>query len=281
MNLKAELKSYGAKLLEATAPLWLPKNVAVILMYHNVGDTLNDRNTITRRGFADQLQCLLRLGFRCLPATSLVEQVRTNSLAFGRVFAITFDDGRSGVISDALPVLREFKLESTLFVVNQFTDGRTRWFSYNKVPPSWISESESLATKGFSLEYADREMLLNWLENNQAIGGHSVNHLHLATLPDDILEAEVYGCAKYLEQQYGCKQCGFAFPYGEYNGRVVDHVKKYFTYAVSVEQSTVTAVRNHHGAVFVFPRIDPGRSVYEMLYRIRRLVSWNRAKSTV
>ena len=95
---------------------------ALVLCYHNIvadhgaddpGDTLGLHLLLSR--FREQVEWLSSR-YRVLPLTELLQRLRagrpTESLA-----AITFDDGYTGTISNAWPVLRTLKLPATVFVV--------------------------------------------------------------------------------------------------------------------------------------------------------------------
>jgi hypothetical protein len=58
------------------------------------------------------------------------------------------------------------------------------------------------------------------------IGGHTYHHLRLPAIPDREAEIEILGGKRELEGITGKKLTAFSYPYGEYNGRVVNMVRK-------------------------------------------------------
>lgn len=62
--------------------------------------------------------------------------------------------------------------------------------------------------------------------NGFCIGGHSMTHPDLTTLDEKTALSELVECKKYIEQHFGQKACGMAYPGGFYNDRVVKLVEK-------------------------------------------------------
>src|SRR5579885_416554 len=89
-----------------------------LLCYHSVGTPAWGVNDVSPRRFAEQIQWLLRAGYRIIPA----ERIARGS-GGPRDVAITFDDNLASVAHNAAPLLADLGLPWTLFVVSDWAEG--------------------------------------------------------------------------------------------------------------------------------------------------------------
>ena len=61
---------------------------------------------------------------------------------------------------------------------------------------------------------------------NHEVAGHTNTHLHLEQLDDTRLHEEIHRGQDTLEQLFGRKLLGLAYPYGTYNDHVVDALRE-------------------------------------------------------
>lgn len=104
------------------------RHAAVILLYHRIAETPYDPFELSVRPqrFAQQLEALRR-GMHPLPLPDLLRRLREGSLPHAAV-AFTFDDGYADVLTQALPLLEQFEIPATLFVVSGAIGGRGFWW---------------------------------------------------------------------------------------------------------------------------------------------------------
>src|SRR3989344_8611170 len=90
---------------------------AHILLYHRVADTKTDPHLlcVSPNNFRTQIK-FLKENFKIIPLAKLVQDIRKNKVERDTV-VITFDDGYVDNLYDALPVLEEFKVPATMFLV--------------------------------------------------------------------------------------------------------------------------------------------------------------------
>jgi len=112
--------------------------------------------------------------------------------------SIAFDDGREDQYNKFYPILDENDLKATFYIVTE----RINW----KGLMGW-DELKTLHKDG------------------NEIGSHTHTHPHLTTLSNDELDLEFKKSHDIL-RPFNC--CTLAYPYGEYNERIVDHAKEYF-----------------------------------------------------
>jgi peptidoglycan/xylan/chitin deacetylase (PgdA/CDA1 family) len=234
-------------------------------MYHNVGWEPNDRGTITPEELAAQWRTLVSLGFRNVTMAWVREAVLGERPLQGRNCAITFDDGRSGVVEQGLGILQEFGWTATVYLVPGFL-GQTRHFSYAKVPPTWIAEREFETSTAVRARYMRETDVAQWLEHGHSIGSHTMSHQHLPGLSPEQLGTEIEPAARSVERLAGNVpgSTDFAYPYGEYNLDVAGVVAGEHRSAVTTVQGAVRA----DGRVFEISRFDPGRRRDELVRRL-------------
>lgn len=63
-------------------------------------------------------------------------------------------------------------------------------------------------------EWMDWDMIRAMLRGGMTIGGHTVNHPILSSLPPDAQRGEIDGCARRLREELGIEMTHFAYPVG-------------------------------------------------------------------
>ncbi len=170
-----------------------------VLFYHRVADQHPNGWTMPTAMFARQIRWLKER----FDVVDLAEaQLRIASGRNSRpTVAITFDDGYSENIEFAVPLLLTEELPFTYFVSTNHVFGN-RPFPHDvdagrPLEPNSLSQLRELAAAGVE------------------IGAHNRNHVHLGVVSVDVMEAEIVGSKRDLEQALECEVRYFAFPYGQ------------------------------------------------------------------
>jgi N-acetylglucosaminyl-diphospho-decaprenol L-rhamnosyltransferase len=122
--------------------------------------------------------------------------------------AITFDDGFTSVIDNALPELAKHDLPCTIFVPSGVL-GRS---------PDWAMEGSTDRTE----VVIDAARLGDLSGPLVTIGAHSVSHPYLTCVAPERARAEITGSRDAIASVIGRSVTLFAFPYGDYDASVVD-----------------------------------------------------------
>lgn len=110
----------------------------IILLYHDILmnkalDSFDriDGGRITALEFRRQMKYLKRHQ-EILPIQTIVTALKAG-VQIPRACAITFDDGFSGVVTHALPTIREFAIPATLFAMSGLIEGPTARFNATEI----------------------------------------------------------------------------------------------------------------------------------------------------
>jgi peptidoglycan/xylan/chitin deacetylase (PgdA/CDA1 family) len=114
--------------------------MARILMYHNFsGPDETDTDAVNAATLRMQL-AYLRSHFHVVPLTRIFEHLKTGRPLDRLTVALTIDDGRRNCYEFLFPLLREFEMPATFFVVSSFIQ-REDWVWTDKI--LWLSEQSS------------------------------------------------------------------------------------------------------------------------------------------
>lgn len=186
-----------------------PRRGTPILMYHQVaahrrGSRLN-RWRVRPADFTRQLDHLSSRGYRGVALRDVMERPQTPE----RRAVLTFDDGYDALRARVVPDLVARGFSATVFVVAGKLGGTNDWD--DERPGEALVDAAGV-----------RELAASGLE----IGSHGLTHRALPGLTDDELEREVRGSRERLEDLLGAAVVSFCYPYGAFDDRTVEAVRK-------------------------------------------------------
>lgn len=208
-------------------------------MYHSVGEPSEYGNVSVERFRRDLKHVTDRY------AVVDLSEIRKTNTDQKRV-AITFDDGYKNFYTDAWPVIKEFDVPVTLYVVSNVVKGASHEL-----------DSENLL---------NREQLLTLREDERiTIGNHTKTHPYLSEIPESRLRSEIIDANQELETELDIEVDRFAYPSGDFDSRVLQVVSKSHENAVTTHSALI---RDEDGFdPYQLPRIDA--------YEAERVVRWN------
>jgi peptidoglycan/xylan/chitin deacetylase (PgdA/CDA1 family) len=196
---KQTYRSIGLPLLDMLGGFDLLRRVrrdsALVLMYHGVIDTRGDRGLLTNVTQVDteslswQIR-FLRDHYEVVELSKIVQRIRNREPVSG-LAAITFDDGYLSVFENAAPILREYDLPATVFLIAGLV-GKEEMTWYDKVEAHLLNTSLSEITVGDVDYHLDGE-------RETAIRAVMRRLKNVELEPRDRLVAELVGRAGELE----------------------------------------------------------------------------------
>ena len=168
----------------------------IVLCYHSVKPEEVER-------FRQQMK-IIHLYTDPLPADFAGE------LQPGKKYVVlTFDDGFQNVITNALPILSEYKIPATLFLVTQYLGSM----------PNWIVEKDHPDLGERILHIEELKSINNDLVT---FGSHSVSHPYMTKLSETEARKELTESKERLKNilRYDIKM--FAFPHGDHSKILID-----------------------------------------------------------
>jgi len=165
------------------------RDVGRILCYHSVGQTAWGVNDVSPRRFRQQIELALARGLEFVPASEIVK-----TGGRGTELAVTFDDGLKSVLTTAAPILKEYGIPWTAFVVSDWCEHTGGW---------------------------ERDVVLDWRDVEAVaaagaeIGSHSVTHPDFSRLTQTEVEDELGRSRHVIRERTGIDAGTFAIPFGQ------------------------------------------------------------------
>jgi len=189
----------------------LPQGRPAVIVYHSFdesGSPVSMAPDIFRR----HLVIIKRLGYETITAARMVDALEGGPALPEKSVVLTFDDGLWNNYEVALPLLIEFGFTATIFLVTGYTGRASTWERDMGIPALPLLTWDKI-----------KEMERCGIDFQP----HSVSHPHLTRLSERDLEEELLKSRGSIEERLGVSAPLFCYPYGEFDARVVDMLKKH------------------------------------------------------
>jgi peptidoglycan/xylan/chitin deacetylase (PgdA/CDA1 family) len=195
-----------------------------ILGYHGVSERSEHdlyNLLVAPADFRAHLDLMLEAGFEFVTVEGLAAEVIAGAVAPGRI-ALSFDDGMEDNHHVLLPILREYGIPATFFVVTGLI-GRPNPFLGGGARMMTVEELREAAAQGVE------------------VGAHSVSHADLSKLGYDACVQEMTESRKALETILGRAPTTFAYPFCHYGADAIAAARDVgFSLAVTCGQGDST-----------------------------------------
>jgi peptidoglycan/xylan/chitin deacetylase (PgdA/CDA1 family) len=132
----------------------LPNRPGVpVLMYHRVWPGLRDGLTVTPDDLRAQWTWLRDQGYTCLRLEDFLAGATGKTKVPEKSFLLTFDDGYRNNLEYALPLLKEFGWEATIFIIAGTLDGTMR-YGEDDSPGATLTVEEMKAMTCENIQFA-------------------------------------------------------------------------------------------------------------------------------
>ena len=182
---------------------------AVVLMYHRFGEDRYPATNIKTEQFDRQLEVLKKEGFSVVPLSELLAALKGGKSLPPKAVVITIDDAYRSIYETAYPRFREYGFPFTVFVATDPVDDRL---------PAYMTWEQMREMAGGGASFAN----------------HGASHLSMIARlkgeSDDArisrVLADVEKGRRRLSEELKPLPDVFAYPYGEYDGRVAEQLQK-------------------------------------------------------
>ena len=203
-----------------------------ILVFHRVG---------TSPRFSQQAEALARAGYRGVTLGRVWRAWRGEAALPARPVVLSFDDGYLSQYRTAARVLRS-----------------RRWPGVLNLEVARLG-----AAGGLTTAQVRRMLAAGW-----ELGAHTISHPDLLTVSPERLQREVVGSADAIARRFGIRPAFFCYPYGHFDGRVEDAVRRAGFLAATTTRRGLAAPGQDP---YALPRISVGSQTAPgaLLARIR------------
>jgi peptidoglycan/xylan/chitin deacetylase (PgdA/CDA1 family) len=177
----------------------------LVLVYHAVSDSWADPLSVRVADFEQQMRTLAARGYQGCAWRDLLNDAGNRKLVH-----ITFDDAFRSV-ANALPVLRELGLPSTIFACSHYARDGGR-LSIPRLAER--STDDEIAT----MDWATLRAVVD--DGLVEIGSHGCGHVDLVELSDAELDQELSDSKSEIEDHLGRPCPTHAYPFGSQDARV-------------------------------------------------------------
>jgi peptidoglycan/xylan/chitin deacetylase (PgdA/CDA1 family) len=218
----------------AYSPPYLKNNNGAsipVLMYHRIIDGNNpprDRASadIEKSIFNNQIKFLKNNGYTSLSLDELNNKLNNCPLPNqGKTIVLTFDDGYQDFYDNAYPILQEYNMQATVFMIVQAIGDPDPSFSTNRHLN--LSEIQEMESSGLV-----------------KIESHTMSHKNLASLNYSAIIYEIEKSKNILEGDLGRTIRYISYPYGGSNSTVRNTAGNYYDLAFDVKQGNASCSSN-------------------------------------
>jgi peptidoglycan/xylan/chitin deacetylase (PgdA/CDA1 family) len=179
-----------------------------VLTYHKVEVRREvGINVVSPAKFRQHLSFLRRAGYQSVTFRDLLTEPNLPA----KPVILTFDDAYESIYSDAFPIMQEFGFKGVVFVISGFIGRRNTW---------------DINLGGIHFRHMSEEQLRKIERAGWEIGSHGVTHRAFTFLHRDQLEREIHRSRQILKEINSMPPVSIAYPFGIYNDRVCQAVKK-------------------------------------------------------
>lgn len=168
-----------------------------ILMYHSISSGNSLR--VPKSEFASHMKWLKDNDYVTLSPEEAYRVFTTNSMPSKKSVLITFDDGYTDNYTKAFPVLKQYEMKATIFMIEQ-SIGR----------PNHLTDEQmdEMMSHGISIE------------------SHTIHHLELNRLSKQQQEEELKGSKTFFDQRFSQRTRMVSYPVGRYNEETLKLAKE-------------------------------------------------------
>lgn len=174
---------------------------ATIFVYHRFGDSRHESTNTSILELRSNFEYLKKNNYEVVPLSKIIQKLKNKENIPDNWVSITIDDAYKSFYKNGLEVFKEYNYPFTLFVYVEATNSKYSDFM------TW--EELRDASK-----YGDIEL-------------HSYSHKSLVKLTNKEIHEDTKLAFDLFEKNMGLKPKYYTYPFGEYDDRVKEEIKKF------------------------------------------------------
>ncbi|MDQ0205165.1 polysaccharide deacetylase family protein [Pectinatus haikarae] len=172
-----------------------------VLNYHEIDDDKHTALALSTYEFKAQMRYLKDNNYNAITLDQLLDYMQEGKPLPEKPVVITLDDGYEDNYTNAYPILKQYGLTATIFLISHYIN----W-------PNYLTWKEIDTMK----------------DNDIVFEGHTYDHPNLSQIKDDNeLKKQLLDSKIALQEHLGYQIKYLAYPCGDYNQHVISQVKKY------------------------------------------------------
>ena len=172
---------------------------------------------VNTRDFENQLEYLKNSGYKFISIKDLKSLKRIDD----KYILVYFDDGFKDVVDYALPILKKYEIRGTVFVVTDYTSGKSNPWNEKNTFMTWGDIRENL--------------------NNLDFQSHTVSHRKLSRLDEEDIMKELTLPREVIMKETGEEVFAISYPHSSFNKRIQE---------LAIEQDYDITIGNGRGLNF-------------------------------
>jgi peptidoglycan/xylan/chitin deacetylase (PgdA/CDA1 family) len=182
--------------------LSLALNRNQVLVYHKIDFQREIGITfVNPHKFQQQVEFFRRQSFELVTLNELYPSGNQRGIA------LTFDDGYEDIYQYAYPILAQYGLKATIFLISGFIGKQNRW---------------DVNLGGIRFRHLNREQIRELVKAGWEMGSHTVSHCCLVGLPREKISLELKQSKQTIEDLTGQAVHFLAAPFGKVNRHILD-----------------------------------------------------------
>ena len=187
---------------------------AHIFVYHRFGDEKHHSTNTTLEELEKEFEYFKTNNYVVVPLSKIIEKLNNKEVIPDNRVSLTIDDSYKSFYENGLPIFKKYNYPFTLFVYVEATEKK----------------------------YPD---FMNWEQIKEAskygeIALHSYSHKQLMKLSNEEIIEDTKKSYEIFEKELGFKPKGYSYPFGEYDDRVKEQIKKFdFEYILNQNNGLV------------------------------------------
>ncbi|RLC92980.1 MAG: hypothetical protein DRI39_07105 [Chloroflexi bacterium] len=205
----------------------LGKNKIRILCYHRVcglpkTNDIMDSLNVTPGEFAKQMAFLSQNGFNSVTLEDLIEYRQKGTKPPPRTVIVTFDDGYRDNCLNAFPIMEQYGIKGTFFVVTDYidTDRIFHWLHLGGISLSHSQENRQCWRP------LSRHEIAEMSARGACFGSHTKTHCYLSQVDETTALEELKGSRECLEEILRRPVTCLSYPHADTNESVKGWVQE-------------------------------------------------------